>query len=165
MLRRILLIISGLIFAFILSQFLEFKQQYLQHTGGALDELTHQIAALDKRAKSVDKSRLHYILEFLENKNQDSHLEGLHMVEQLGRHMRLTKALNKIKFAPQYQQIFILFSHADLPSIKATLDDYKPAVTMSINDAIYTVSGFIFGHILMAVLLMFFPRSKRQRNY
>ena len=165
MLRRILLIISGLVFAFILSQFLEFKQQYTQRASGALDELNHQITALDQRAESVDKSRLHYILGFLENENQESHMEGLHMVEQLGRHMRLTKTLNKIKFAPQYQQIFTLIAHADLPSIKATFNDYKPALPMSITGAIYTVSGFIFGYILMMILMMFFPKKIHRQSY
>ena len=47
MLRRGLLITSGVIFALVLSQFLEFRQQYIQRISGALDELNPKLMMIN----------------------------------------------------------------------------------------------------------------------
>lgn len=159
MLRKILLITSGVIFALLLSQFLEFRQQYIQRISGALDELHHQIEALDGRAAEVDQTRMEYITHFLDSEDAAIHLEGQHLVDLLSRRVRITIALNKIKQAPAYQQLFVVFLHIDLPAAKATFADYQPAVPVNIPGILYALSGFLFGYLGMGALLTLFPRK------
>jgi len=89
MLRKIILIMSGVICALVLSQFLEFRQQYIQRISGALDELEYQIQALDERAAEIGQSRIEYITHFLESDNEAVRLEGNHLVDQLGRRVHI----------------------------------------------------------------------------
>lgn len=159
MLRKGALITSGVIFALILSQFLEFRQQYIQRISGALDELNYQIETLDERAADVDQTRMAYIKHFLESDETAIQSEGNHMVAMLGRRVAIKIALEEIKTAPAYQQLFIVFIHMDVAGAKATFIDYKPAVPIDIPGIIYAIAGFIFGYLGMGGLMTLLPRK------
>ena len=65
--KRYLLFAFALLVALAASQVPEFRQQYLQRLGGALDEVTRQVAALDERAQAAEMERYAYLRRLLNN--------------------------------------------------------------------------------------------------
>ena len=86
---RAIHILFALICAVLLSQAPSFYQQYLQRLGGALDELTVQVEALDARAMDAGMERYQYIRHFQGNDDAVIQGEGDAMVALVSRHVML----------------------------------------------------------------------------
>ncbi|MTI09054.1 DUF2937 family protein [Curvivirga aplysinae] len=160
--RKYLYLLTGLIIGATFSQFPEFHQQYFQRLGGTLDELDRQVEALDSRAASTDMTRYNYIRHLTASSDKAAQMEGEHLTNLLRRQFDVQQALNALGDAsPQMMAILVLY-HLDINTAKATAEVYKPAVPLTISGGIYFGIGFLIGYILMAFLMLFFPRKVLQ---
>ncbi|WP_420548641.1 DUF2937 family protein [Curvivirga sp.] len=160
--RKYLYILTGLFVGAVFSQFPEFHQQYFQRLGGTLDELDRQVEALDNRAASTDLTRYNYIRHLINSKDKAAQMEGEHLTNLLRRQFDVQQAITSLENAsPQMMAILVIY-HLDVNTAKATAEVYKPAVPLTISGATYFGIGFVIGYILMAFLLIFFPRRVLQ---
>lgn len=153
-------ILFALLFAVALSQFPEFHQQYTQRVGGALDELTLQVAALDERAAKAGMDRYDYVRHFQGNPDDIVKGEGDAMLETLARRQRLSKAYERLIHAPWYMIVVETAFHLE-PDIAAnTAKSFVPAVPISFAGGVHTFAGFMIGYLLPAALGSLIPRRR-----
>ena len=161
---RSLHLIFALTCAILMSQFPAYHQQYLQRLGGALDEVREQIAALDERAAKAGMERYDYVRHFRNNPDPIVSGEGEAMVQTLARQTWLIDALDRLRGAPWYMILVEDAFHLDPAIARNTLQDFQPAVPLSISGGAHAFLGFFIGYMLPAVLwsLMPFRRARRE---
>ena len=158
--RKFVLLISALVWAALLSQFPEFYQQYTQRLGGRLDELNLQMRDLDARAGKLGLTRYDYVRRFINNPDEVILLEGQNLSNMMGRQIRYTRAFAALQNAPPLWRAVRFTEHFDEDIGLPTLEIYVPAIPLSIEGAVYSASGFLFGWLSMFGLVR---RHKRRR--
>jgi hypothetical protein len=143
----------GLIGAVLLSQFPEFFQQYVQRLGGRLDEVTRQVAALDQRAEEAAKNTPDYIRGLLLHGDADVRREGLALQSLVQRSAALAEAFQALTGADGWWRAGSFVEHFDWDVASASFDDYRPAVPVTTEAAVYAGSGFGSGAILYLLTL------------
>lgn len=156
--RKWIYITAGVLLAALLSQFPEFHQQYRQRLGGTLDELTRQVEALDQRAAQTNMTRFNYIRHLQASEDEPARLEGGHLENLLVRHFSVSEAIQTLDNAHVGMIFLNVIYFLDVETAKATAEDYKPAVPLTMEGAIYAAIGFVWGYILMAFLMVFLPK-------
>lgn len=151
-------IIAGILVAVMLSQFPEFYQQYRQRLGGTMDELTRQVQALDDRAAATDMTRYNYVRHLKSSKDQAAKQEGEHLTNLLTRHFSVSEAIKELDSGDMKMMFVLAVYHLDKDTAMATAEDYKPAIPLTLESAVYSLIGFIVGYLTMAFLFVFLPR-------
>jgi len=123
MLLRALSLAAGLTGAAGVSQFPEFSQQYMQRLGGAVDALAEVVAEFDADAASLDR---HTQLS-----------SDLEMMQGLGPFSRARHAAR--------------FTDAELAG--RVWENYKPAMPVTFEGAIFAGVGFLGGLALFSGLI------------
>ena len=149
----------ALICAVLLSQAPSFYQQYLQRLGGAVDELTIQVEALDGRASEAGMARYEYIRHFQANEDTIIQGEGDGMVALVSRQVMLKDWLVRLEQVPWYMILIELAFHLDPEIAENTAKSFEPSIPLSISGAAHTFLGFFFGFLLPAGLRSLFPRK------
>lgn len=143
--------------AVLLSQFPAFYQQYQQRLGGALDEVTRQLEALDDRAAKVDLDRYDYIRRFLANEDAVVRQEGAGMQALLSRHVRLRDARQQLRSVPPLLEVPTLLIYWDSRLIGGTAASFRPALPLTLRGAVYTLGGFVLGYLFLLLLTTLVP--------
>ena len=163
MIVRILTLAGGLSGAVALSQFPEFSQQYLQRLAGQVDALTQVEADFDR---SATKSGL----------TRDAALEALGTEGFSGQHANDLRAtfvraeglrndLAMLRLAGVYERLVMPHRMADQELLRATWDDYAPAVPVTAAGAACAGIGFVAGWGLIAGILALLCWPFRRRAY
>jgi hypothetical protein len=153
-------IVFALLCAVAMSQFPEFHQQYTQRIGGALDELTLQVAALDERARNAGMDRYDYVRHFQNNSDNIVKGEGNAMLATLSRQQRLAIAYDRLTEAPWYMIVVETAFHLEPDVAANTAQVFVPAVPISFSGAVHTFAGFLIGYLLPAMLGSLVPRRR-----
>lgn len=141
-----------------MSQFPAYYDQYTQRLGGALDELSAQIAGLDARAAAAGLDRYDYIRRFEANDDAVVRGEGVAMIETLARHKRLRDAYARLRAAPWYATTVELAFHLEPDIARNAFRDFVPAVPLSVSGGAHAFLGFFFGYLIPAAIRSLFPR-------
>lgn len=143
-----------------MSQFPEFYQQYQQRLGGSLDEVTMQIAALDARAEEAGMDRYDYVRHFQTNSDAVIQREGDAMLDTVARHRWLTDSLERMRQAPWYMIIIETLFHLDREALTNTLENFVPAVPLSVSGGAHAFLGFFFGFLGPSAIRSLFPKRR-----
>jgi len=141
-----------------LSQFPEYSQQYVQRLGGAVDELTSVVSDFDRTARRSDQTRDEALAsmtgtEFLEGRRND-------MESTIARQERLAASYADLKDAGAFTRLSQIYRFADPQINQRALEDYQPAVPVTVESA-----GLLFGGYLgIYALLSSFGRIFRRRR-
>lgn len=155
---RIVVLIFALICGAVASQFPEYHQQYMQRVGGAIDELSRQIAALDQRAEAAEMNRYPYIRRLLNNDDEVVRREGEALLDMVGRHQRLENLLAEMEGTPGYLLAVKTVAYLEGDIAKQALMNYKPALPLTIHGAGHFLVGFFVMYLLPFALRLFLPR-------
>lgn len=163
--RKAGILLFGLVGALVLSQFPEFFQQYTQRLGGRLDEVTAQVAALEKRAAEAGKDVPGYLRGFLLHRDVDVRREGMHLRSLVERRAALANAYEALTGAGSLWRAPRFAEHVDWEVATATLTAYRPAVPVTTESAVYTGTGFGAGALVFLVILgLWGPERRGQRR-
>ena len=157
--RKHVYLIISLICAACFSQFPEFRTQYLQRMGGALDEITREVDALDQRASSEGMMRYDYIRRFLKSDDSAIHREGQHMSDLLARQIDLENSISAVNDAPLTQQALMTLLYLDGDAAHATLKQFEPAIPITKSGIFHAFVGFIIGFLLTSLFFALFTRK------
>ncbi|MBP5859061.1 DUF2937 family protein [Marivibrio halodurans] len=155
---RPLLIAFAVLLAALASQFPAFRDAYLQRIGGALDEVTRQVAALDERAAAAGLERYAYVRRLSGNPDPVVAREGRALIDLLGRQHRLSAARDAVRDAPVYVQAAQVLLHLEPDIADAALADFQPAVPLSLSAVFHAFIGFVVGLFLPMGVRRLFPR-------
>ena len=152
MIARALALVGGMSGAVGLSQFPEYSQQYIQRLAGAVDELTLFVQDFDSDAASVGLTRE----AALEDLAKSGDL-GAARAETIGttivRYEKMSAALEVLQNSGPFTRAYNAVQFNDLDIAQAAMDDFKPAVPVTFEGAVFTGVGFFGGWIGIAILL------------
>lgn len=151
MLKKILSLFDGIldrIFSVIgaaaFSQIPEFMQQYIQRLGGHADEAQHHVGLIKKAAKLSGHSLSTYIETFITDTDPTIVQQGQLIQRTIERARELAEALQAISNASVFTKPFVFLAKIKYPIAKATLENFQPAVPITIENLIYALIGLFF---------------------
>jgi len=151
MLKKILSLFDGIldrIFSVIgaaaFSQIPEFMQQYIQRLGGHVDEAQHHLGLIKKAAKLSGHSLSTYIETFLTDTDPTIVQQGQLIQRTIERARELAEALQAINNTSVFTKPFVFLAKIKYPIAKATLENFQPAVPITMENLIYALIGLFF---------------------
>lgn len=151
MLGRALILSGGIAGAAGLSQFPEYAQQYQQRLAGAVDALQVVVTDFDSSAAEAGLTRTDALTQmtgtpFLDNRRVD-------MQRTFDRHAILNGLLVDLRNRGPFEQLALAPRMVDPDIASAALEDFKPALPLTLTGAGFVAIGFALGALgLWAVL-------------
>ncbi len=144
MILRSLALAGGLTGAAGLSQFPEFSQQYMQRLGGAVDELKVITDQYDRDAQSAGLELPDYI-EALSEEGDLSKTQAGNMQAHVNRYQTLSTALTSLQGAGPFMRARLAAHMADQGVAARAYEDFKPAIPVTFEGAVFAGTGFLGG--------------------
>lgn len=166
MLKRLVCIVGALLGGATLSQAPEYTQQYSQRLAGAVDELSAIIAQFDADAAGFGLTRQEGLERYSASTDAFLAERGTSMQAILGRHARLSTQLSELRSAPPSERLLQLARYFDTDVGAAALDDFRPALPLTVEGLGHLLVGLAGGFIafwLGATALAAPFRSRRSK--
>ena len=166
--RRMIAGIGGVGLAMVLSQFPEYAQQYTQRLGGAVDELRIITEDFDRAAIAGGLDRQAALQRY--NASNDDFLagRGTSMTATFQRYEQLSTSLTRIEDAGPVERFQALPAYLDTDIGRRTLENYRPAIPVTMEGILYAGAGFVLGYLVLSGLWRFFSlpfKWKRRHVY
>ncbi|WP_375450262.1 DUF2937 family protein [uncultured Devosia sp.] len=161
--RRVVAGIGGVALAVALSQFPEYAQQYTQRLGGAVDELRIVTEKFDRDATAAGLDRQQALTRF--EASPDTFLAGRGISEaaNFARYEQLSATLARIRNADAIERFQLLPAFFDTDIGARTLENYQPAVPVTVEGILYAGGGLLVGYLLMSGIWRFLAMPFRRR--
>lgn len=163
--RRIVAGIGGLTLGLALSQFPEYAQQYTQRLGGAVDELRVITEDFDRGAAEGGLDRVTALARYNASNDQFLAGRGGSMSATFQRYDSLSTTLARIEGAGAVERLQSLPAYLDSDIGRRTLENYRPAVPVTMEGILYAGGGFILGYLVLSGLWRFAMLPFRRRRY
>lgn len=163
MFARVLTLAGGLSGAAGLSQFPEFSQQYTQRLGGAVDELRLFVEEFDADAAKVGLGREAALSE-LGSAGALGVARAETMRRTIDRYARLEAALVDLQNAGPFMRAYHVTHFNDRDIAEAALQEFKPAVPLTFEGAVFSGAGLVAGFVGVSILLGFLRLLVGRRN-
>jgi hypothetical protein len=162
--RRTLSMLGGFLLAIALSQFPEYAQQYTQRLGGAVDELRVLVQDFDRAATDSGLTRSDALGRFATTGDTFIQGRGTSMERTFARYEMLSATLAEIEGATGWQRFTLLPKYLDTEIGARTLDNFQPAVPVTMEGFAYAAAGLLLGYLLTSGLLRFLMLPFRRRR-
>ncbi|PVE24645.1 DUF2937 domain-containing protein [Microvirga sp. KLBC 81] len=163
---RIIAFGLGLLGGVVASQGPEYAQQYRQRLGGTIDELKRLIAQFDADAQANGETQDSAIARLRSNPDTLVNRQGAAMQANIERLERLQLHREAMMQAGSFARIALMVRDGDRDVVEATYRDFEPAMPVTEEGIISTISGFIVvwgGILLFAGFLRSLLRRPRQQ--
>lgn len=163
--RRTVGIVGGLALGLVLSQFPEYAQQYTQRLGGAVDELRIITTEFDTAATAAGLTREAAIGRYAATGDNFIEGRGMSMTQTFARYNELSAMLARIQGADAAERLTLLPQFMDTEIGARALDNFQPAVPVTIEGLAYGGGGFLIGYLATSGLVRFLllPFRRRER--
>ena len=157
-------VVGGLALGLTLSQFPEYAQQYTQRLGGAVDELRIITEEFDVAASAAGLTRDAAIARY--SAANDTFIEGRgqSMSRTFARYAELSAMLEKIRGADAAERVTLLPQFMDTEIGARALENFQPAVPVTIEGLAYGGGGFLIGYLFSSGLIRFLMLPFRRRE-
>ncbi len=154
---------GGIAGAVVFSQLPEFSQQYLQRLAGAVDELRLVTAAFDLTAQAAGLSREEALAQIGGSQFAED-LRG-NISSNISRFERLQADYQALAGVDPLSRLARFWHFRDVDLARRTWEDFRPAVPVTADGAIFAGIGFAAGWLsvfgLLALLARPFRRATR----
>lgn len=133
-----------------LSQFPEFFRQYVQRLGGRFDQAAAQQERIVAAAREHGLATQDYVQRLLANADAVARSEGHNVLAALDDAERLRTAYQALVGASPLERPFVWLRHFDDRVVRATLDQFVPAMPLSAEALVYAGIGMVIGLALLA---------------
>ena len=162
--RRTLGVIGGLGLGLVLSQFPEYAQQYTQRLGGAVDELRIITAEFDAAATAAGMTRETALGRYAAASDDFLQGRGVSMQRTFERYEELSATLERIRGADAVQRLTLLPQYMDTEIGARALENFQPAVPVTVEGLAYGGGGFLLGYLVTSGLVRFLMLPFRRRE-
>jgi len=135
-----------------LSQFPEFFRQYVQRLGGRFDQAAVQEERIVAAAREHGLATQDYVQRLLTNTDAVARSEGHNVLAALGDAERLRGAYQALVGANPLERPVVWLRHFDDSVARATLDQFVPALPLSVEAIMYAGIGMVIGLIILSGL-------------
>ena len=153
---------GGIAGAVALSQFPEFSQQYLQRLSGAVDELRLVTAGFDMAARASGLSREEALAQLGGSRFADDLRDN--MAGSIHRFERLEADYRALAGGDALGRLARFWHFRDVELACRTWEDFRPAVPVTADGALFAGIGFGAGWGLSSLLLGLLSRRFRRRR-
>ena len=161
--RRSLSVIGGLVLAAFCSQFPEYAQQYEQRLGGAVDELRVIVNEFELAATNFGLTRDEALARYQATGDDFIRGRGITMAGIISRYEVLSTTLSQIQGATGWERFSHLPQYLDSEIGARALENYEPAVPLTVEGIVYALAGFIVGYLFISGLVRFLLLPFRRR--
>lgn len=162
--RRTLSTIGGIGLALVLSQFPEYAQQYTQRLGGAVDELRVIAEEFEAAASAAGLSRDEALGRYAMAGDSFIAGRGTSMATTIVRYETLSRTLAEIRGASGWERFTNLPAYLDTDIGARTLDDFRPAVPVTMEGFAWAGAGFATGYLLLSAFVRLCALPFRRRR-
>ncbi len=152
MIARVLALAAGLTGSAGASQFPEYSQQYMQRLGGAVDELSRFIEGFDRDAENLDMSRSAALVDLAKGGEMGA-ARADSMVHTIERHDRLSRDLEEMQGLGPFSRAKYAARFTDGELASRVWENYKPAMPVTFEGALFAIFGFLGGLVLFSTLI------------
>lgn len=166
--RRVIAGIGGIGLAVALSQFPEYAQQYTQRLGGAVDELRIITQRFDSEAAAAGLDRTEALERYTTATDGFIIGRGTSEAANFVRLEQLSQTLARIQNANAVERFQALPAYLDSDIGRRTLENYKPAIPVTMEGILYAGAGLILGYLVFSGLWRFCTmpiKQLRKRRY
>lgn len=168
MIKRIVCLIGAIIGGVSLSQAPEYTQQYNQRLAGAVDELSAIIERFDADAAAFGLTRAQGLERYAQSPDDFLAERGVSMQAVFARHERLSAQLTQLRQSSPVERLLSLATYFDTDVGAAALEDYRPAVPVTLEGLAFAFVGLVSGYALFwagatTAAAPFRPRRSRVR--
>lgn len=149
---RALALGAGLTGAAGVSQFPEYSQQYMQRLGGAVDELQRVVDDFDADAASLDLSREAALVDLAKGGDMGA-ARAESITSTIERHTRLSGDLEAMQGLGPFSRAKYAARFTDTELAGRVWEDYRPAMPVTFEGAIFAGLGFLGGLALFSALV------------
>ncbi|SHO62997.1 Protein of unknown function [Pseudoxanthobacter soli DSM 19599] len=135
----------------VFSQAPEFGQQYRQRLGGALAELKTVVADFDADAKRNDLDRKQALDQMRISSDLFIQDRAASMERTIHRYDDLSAQDQAYRTSGPFGRVAAIATHYDPALVDGTLDDFEPAVPVTIEGFVAAGAGFFLALIAMAL--------------
>jgi hypothetical protein len=161
--RRTIAVFGGGALAIVLSQFPEYAQQYTQRLAGAVDELRIIVDDFDRDADAEGMSRTEALSSLQQDEDQFVVRRGDSASRSFARYEELTASLARVRNAGPWERAALLPEFLDSEVGARTLEDFKPAVPVTLEGIAWAGAGFAVGYLIVSALWRFLAMPFRRR--
>jgi hypothetical protein len=162
--RRFLGVIGGIALGLTASQFPEYAQQYTQRLGGHVDELKAITEKFDRDATAEGLSRDEAFARYDATSDGFIQGQGLSMEQTFVRYEDLRSKLADIQDAGPIDRLRYLPDYLDSEIGQRTLQNFVPAVPVTIEGFVYAAIGVLLGYTLVSIIVGLFAMPFRRRR-
>ncbi len=162
--RRLIAGVGGVALAASLSQFPEYAQQYTQRLGGAVDELRVITEDFDRAAAASNMDRQAALDRYTVSSDDFLAGRGDSMARTFTRYEQLRATLAQIEGAGPLERLQSLPAYLDSDVGRRTLDNYRPAMPVTVEGVLYAGAGFMLGYLILSGLVRFCAMPFRRRR-
>lgn len=147
--KRLICLAGALIGALGISQVPEYTQQYAQRLGGAIDELSAIILRFDDDAAQSGLTREEGLERY--RRSTDGFLvdRGSSMQVIFERHQQLVAQREALRNASPVDRVSAMARYFDTDVGAATLEDYQPAMPVTVEGLTFAAVGLGIGYALV----------------
>lgn len=164
LLRSTVTLACGIAGALSLSQAPEFAQQYRQRLGGALEELARIVVEFDEDAAKNNLSRDDALATYAQSGEQFLKDRGERMKTTIVRMETLAAQARWFEALPPAAKPVALARGYDETLMAGLWRDFKPAVPLTLDGALWAGGGFLAASGLFMLVTMPFQRWRRRRQ-
>lgn len=161
--RRVVASIGGVALAVALSQFPEYAQQYTQRLGGAVDELRIVTEKFDRDAQEAGLDRQQALTRFEASSDEFLAGRGTSEAANFARYEQLSTTLARIQNANAVERFQMMPAYFDTDIGSRTLENYQPAVPVTVEGILYAGGGLLVGYLVLSGLWRFVTMPFRRR--
>ncbi|MEM9581082.1 MAG: DUF2937 family protein [Pseudomonadota bacterium] len=149
---RTLTLVAGLTGAAGVSQFPEYSQQYMQRLGGAVDELERVVQRFDADAAQLGFSREAALVDLAQG-GEFGAARATSMVQTIDRHAQLKVDLRALQGLGPFSRAKYAARFTDTELAGRVWENYKPAMPVTFEGAVFAGVGFLGGLALFSALI------------
>lgn len=164
MIVRRLALFFAVLFAFAMTQFPEFVEQYRQRLGGAIDELAANVARFDSDSAQQDLTESGGIDRLRANKDRFVRQRGEQMQDNVARLEALRNTQAQFRGEGAVARLMTFVTHYDSRVARGAYGDFEPAVPASPEAFVLGILGFVFGGGIVHLTGHRFRRGRLRRT-
>lgn len=145
MIVRRLALFFALLFGFAMTQIPEFVEQYRQRLGGAIDELSANIARFDSDSAQQGLTESGGIDRLRASHDRFVQQRGEQMQDNVARLQTLRDTQAQFRGEAPVARLVTFVTHYDARIARGAYGDFEPAVPASAEAFVLGLIGFIFG--------------------
>lgn len=154
---RALTLAGGIVSGLGVAQFPEYSQQYMQRMAGKVEELTRFVEEFDADARTVGVSREQALIDLAQGGAIGAE-RAQTMVTTIERQQKFSKALQELRSAGPFTRAYHASAFTDTELARGTLSDFKPALPLTFEGAVFGGVGFLGGIGIFSAIGALFGR-------